>query len=82
MPQLHGGVIKDRARQLRAAGDAQVKAHLTKQIGQIHHILMENPRMGRTEQFTEVAFASDQPEGHIVTARIDGLNGQQLLAAT
>ncbi len=26
--------------------------------------------MGRTEQFTEVIFASDQPEGRIIEARI------------
>jgi threonylcarbamoyladenosine tRNA methylthiotransferase MtaB len=26
--------------------------------------------MGRTEQFTEVNFASDQPEGRIVTATV------------
>jgi len=80
MPQVHRAQIKDRAKALRAAGDAQVKAHLSKQIGQNHHILMENPRMGRTEQFTEVAFSADQPEGQIVTARITGQDGRQLLS--
>ncbi|MDT8329113.1 MAG: tRNA (N(6)-L-threonylcarbamoyladenosine(37)-C(2))-methylthiotransferase MtaB, partial [Roseovarius sp.] len=42
---------------------------------------MESPRMGRTEQFTEVSFASDHPEGQIVSARVTGLRGTQLTAA-
>jgi threonylcarbamoyladenosine tRNA methylthiotransferase MtaB len=36
--------------------------------------------MGRTEQFTEVAFAADQPEGVIVEVRIAGHDGARLLA--
>ncbi|MCM2563701.1 tRNA (N(6)-L-threonylcarbamoyladenosine(37)-C(2))-methylthiotransferase MtaB [Lutimaribacter sp. EGI FJ00015] len=81
IPQkVNGSVIKDRAARLRAAGDAQVARHLAGQHGRRHHILMENPRMGRTEQFTEVRFGSDQPEGQIVTALITGAEGQQLLA--
>ncbi|MBR2657026.1 MAG: tRNA (N(6)-L-threonylcarbamoyladenosine(37)-C(2))-methylthiotransferase MtaB [Loktanella sp.] len=80
MPAVNGRAIKDRAARLRAAGDAQVSAHLTAQIGQSHHILMESPRMGRTEQFTEVVFGTDQPESRIVTARITGVAGTQLTA--
>jgi threonylcarbamoyladenosine tRNA methylthiotransferase MtaB len=41
---------------------------------------MENPRMGRTEQFTEVDFTTDQPEGAIITARITGHTGERLTA--
>ncbi len=80
MPAVNGSAIKDRAARLRAAGDAQVSAHLTAQIGQTHQILMESPRMGRTEQFTEVVFGADQPESQIVTARITGVAGTQLTA--
>ena len=40
---------------------------------------MENPHMGRTEQFAEVRFAAAQPEGEIVTATISGFDGQQLV---
>ncbi|MDA0720282.1 MAG: tRNA (N(6)-L-threonylcarbamoyladenosine(37)-C(2))-methylthiotransferase MtaB [Proteobacteria bacterium] len=72
MPAVNSAAIKDRAAQLRAAGDAQVSTHLAAQIGRTHHILMESPRMGRTEQFTEVTFATDQPESRIVTAKITG----------
>ncbi|MFD1510779.1 tRNA (N(6)-L-threonylcarbamoyladenosine(37)-C(2))-methylthiotransferase MtaB [Lacimonas salitolerans] len=78
--RVDGPTIKARAAALRAAGDAQVARHLAGQQGQTHRVLMENPRMGRTEQFTEVTFASDRPEGQIVTATITGSSGGQLTA--
>ncbi len=79
MPQVDGRLIKDRSARLRAAGDAQVQAHLAGQIGKTHHILMENPHMGRTEQFTEVRFGTAQREGQIVTARIAATTDTQLV---
>ncbi|WP_372884573.1 tRNA (N(6)-L-threonylcarbamoyladenosine(37)-C(2))-methylthiotransferase MtaB [Shimia sp.] len=78
--QVDGNVIKSRAARLRAAGEAQVARHLADQLGKTHHILMENPHMGRTEQFTEVHFERAQPEGQIVTAKITGIRDGQLLA--
>ncbi|RBO52566.1 tRNA (N(6)-L-threonylcarbamoyladenosine(37)-C(2))-methylthiotransferase MtaB [Rhodovulum sp. BSW8] len=78
MPQVEGAAIRDRAARLRAAGDAQVARHLAAQIGLSHRILMESPRMGRTEQFTEVDFASDRPESRIVTATIAGCSETRL----
>ncbi len=80
MPQVEGGVVKTRAARLRAAGETRVTAHLSKQIGQIHNILVEKPRMGRTEQFTEVVFEQDQPEGDIISAKIAGQTKRHLLA--
>lgn len=78
--QVNGNVIKDRAARLRAAGGAQVTKHLQAQIGKTHHILMENPHMGRTEQFSEVTFDAPQTEGQIVTAKISGTTATQLKA--
>ncbi|WP_010140031.1 tRNA (N(6)-L-threonylcarbamoyladenosine(37)-C(2))-methylthiotransferase MtaB [Oceanicola sp. S124] len=78
--QVNGKAIKDRAARLRAAGDAQVASHLAAQQGRDHRVLMESPRMGRTEQFTEVHFSADQPEGQIVAARILGQGAGHLLA--
>jgi len=80
MPAVKGPVVKARAAQLRAAGDAALQRHLAAQIGQTHAILMEGSRMGRTEQFTEVRFEVDQPEGQIVAARIMAAAGTHLLA--
>jgi threonylcarbamoyladenosine tRNA methylthiotransferase MtaB len=80
MPQVRGPVIKARAARLRAAGAAALAAHLAGQQGATHRILTETPRLGRTEQFTEVAFAADQPEGVILTATITGSAGERLTA--
>ena len=80
MPQVGGAAIKDRAARLRDIGAAAVAAHLATQQGKTHRILMENPRMGRTEQFTEVDFSTDQPEGAIITAQITGHAGARLTA--
>jgi len=80
MPPVNGKLIKQRAAALRAAGAAQVNRHLFAQAGKTHNILMENARMGRTEQFTEVLFATDQPESQIVQAQITGVAGHQLTA--
>ena len=80
MPQVRGPDIKARAARLRAAGNAALARHLAAQIGRTHAILVETPRLGRTEQFAEVAFASDHPEGQILTARITGTIGARLTA--
>jgi threonylcarbamoyladenosine tRNA methylthiotransferase MtaB len=80
MPQVQGPAIKSRAARLRAAGDARVQSHLEGQIGRDHRVLMENPTMGRTEQFTEVQFATPQAEGQIVSARIKAATGRALVA--
>jgi len=79
MPAVHGTAIKERAARLRTAGEAAVAAHLSAQIGRSHHVLTESPRMGRTEGFTEVTFASDQPVGQIIRTQIDAVHGVQLL---
>lgn len=80
MPAVKGPDIKSRAARLRAMGDTALQQHLSAQIGKPHHILMESPRMGRTEQFTEVQFTTDQPEGQIITATITGAAATTLTA--
>ncbi len=80
MPAVNGTLIKERAAQLRAAGDAQVARHLAAQQGRAHQVLMESPTMGRTEQFTETHFATPQTEGAIISATITGQNAGHLLA--
>tara|TARA_R110002073_G_scaffold329075_2_gene511041 strand:- start:4038 stop:5294 length:1257 start_codon:yes stop_codon:yes gene_type:complete len=80
MPQVPGATIKARAAQLRALATALTRTHLQAQIGRDHRVLMESPRMGRTEQFTEVSFETDQPTGALVSARIAGHDTQRLLA--
>ncbi len=78
MPAVHGKAIKERAARLRDLGASQQLAHLKSQVGRAHSILLESPRMGRTEGFTEVAFGTNQPIGQIVEAKIGGVLGNQL----
>ncbi len=78
--QVNGAVIKERAARLREAGDRQVALHLAAQVGRRHKVLLENPHMGRTEQYTEVTFRDPQPEGQIVETEITGIEGTQLCA--
>ncbi len=80
MPQVPKRVAKARAARLRAAGEAAVAAHLEAQTGRAHRVLMERPRLGRTEQFAEVVFAEDRPVGEIVEARIAGHAAGRLTA--
>ena len=80
MPAVKGPDIKHRAAKLRALGSQKVAAHLKAQYGKTHAILMENPSMGRTEQFTEVMFSTPQAEGCIISAKIIGMRNQQLVA--
>ena len=78
--QVAGPAIKARAARLRAAGEVQVVRHLNAQVGRIHHILMETPRMGRTEQFAEVVFGLDQVESSIVAAKVTAVRNGKLVA--
>jgi threonylcarbamoyladenosine tRNA methylthiotransferase MtaB len=80
MPAVSGKDIKVRAARLRAAGDVAVAKHLSAQLGKTHQVLMENPRMGRTEQFTEVTFETDRLESQIITAKIIGIRENRLTA--
>ena len=78
--QVNGNTIKSRAARLRTAGETQVARHLAKQVGRSHQVLMENPHLGRTEQFTEVKFTSPQTDGKIISTRILGIDGPRLTA--
>jgi len=78
MPQVVKAEIKDRAARLRAIGDQQVAKHLAAEVGQTRRVLMENPRMGRTQGFAPVHFTTDQPVGQIVTTQITSHDGARL----
>ena len=72
MPQTDGKITKKRATALRNLGKIQVAKHLKSEIGKRHNILIETPRTGRTEQFTEVLFDTNQIPGDIVKKKILG----------
>ena len=78
MPQVVGYETKSRAAALREVGRSQVTKHLEAQVGRAHAILMENPNMGRTEQFCEVIFEQPQKESTVVMAQITGWHATHL----
>lgn len=80
MPQLDGRTIRERAARLRAAGQRRVALHLDGELGERRRILMEGPRLGRTEQFAEVEFPEGGAESGVVTATIRGRSGDRLVA--
>jgi len=81
IPQVPKAVRKERAARLRAAGEARAAAYLATQVGAAHRVLIERPRLGRTEGFAEVEFAAAQPMGAIVSATVSGATPVRLMAA-
>ena len=81
MPQVDGGAIRARAAELRAAGDAARARHLRAMAGASATLLMETPRMGRTEGFAETVLEADRPVGSLQAVTITGAEGGRLRAA-
>jgi threonylcarbamoyladenosine tRNA methylthiotransferase MtaB len=77
MPQVSGDKIKERARRLRAAGEAALQKRLASEIGATRHVLIESATQGRTEHFLPVAIAGDTP-GAVRTLTIAGDDGARL----
>jgi threonylcarbamoyladenosine tRNA methylthiotransferase MtaB len=81
MPQVPRAVAKERARRLRAKGEAALRRHLDAQVGATHRVLTESRELGRTEHFTQVALKSPAESGTMIDVTIAGHDGWQLLAA-
>src|SRR5471032_1213024 len=81
MPQVHGAVIRERAKRLRTTGEAALRGHLDSQIGAKRLVLTERGGIGRTEQFTAVRLASAVEPGTFLDLTVAGHDGRQLLAA-
>ena len=80
MPQVDGGLIRDRAARLREVGARRVARHLAEMQGRTVRLLMERPDMGRTEGFAPTRLATPARPGEIVSARITGRDASGLLA--
>ena len=81
MPQLPGGVVKERARRLRERGTLTLRRHLDGEVGTTRRVLTEAGGTGRTEQFTPVLLAAPIMPGNIVDLKIAAHDGKKLLAA-
>ncbi|ABD05071.1 MiaB-like tRNA modifying enzyme [Rhodopseudomonas palustris HaA2] len=78
MPQLDGRVVRQRAAQLRAAGEAALQKRLAAEIGATRAVLIESAAQGRTEHFIPVAIAGVAP-GDVRTMAIRGHDGVRLI---
>ncbi|WP_454615999.1 tRNA (N(6)-L-threonylcarbamoyladenosine(37)-C(2))-methylthiotransferase MtaB [Bradyrhizobium cenepequi] len=78
MPQVAGSEVKERARRLRAAGEAALRKRLAAEIGATREVLIESDRQGRTEHFLPVAINGEMP-GAVRTLAISGHDGARLL---
>jgi threonylcarbamoyladenosine tRNA methylthiotransferase MtaB len=81
MPQVRREVVKERAAQLRAAGEAAHRRHLDALAGTRQSILIERDGLGRTEGFTLAAIDRGAP-GEIVAATVGGHDGRRLIATS
>jgi threonylcarbamoyladenosine tRNA methylthiotransferase MtaB len=77
MPQIRGDAIKDRARRLRATGEAALQRRLAAEVGSTRQVLIESASQGRTEHFMPVAISGETP-GAVRTLIIAGHDGARL----
>jgi threonylcarbamoyladenosine tRNA methylthiotransferase MtaB len=77
MPQVAGEAIKERAKRLRATGEAVLRKRLTSEIGATRQVLIESGRQGRTEHFLPVAISGETP-GTVRALTMRGNDGARL----
>jgi threonylcarbamoyladenosine tRNA methylthiotransferase MtaB len=78
MPQVAGEAIKERAKRLRATGEAALQKRLAAEIGATRQVLIESRSHGRTEHFLPVAISGDTP-GAVRSLVVAGRDGARLL---
>ena len=79
MPQVEVGLIKERARRLRAAGEAALRWRLESEVGATREVLIESATQGRTQHFLPVAIDGEVP-GTVKRLAIRGSDGARLRA--
>jgi threonylcarbamoyladenosine tRNA methylthiotransferase MtaB len=78
MPQVSGEVIRERAKRLRASGEAALQKRLALEVGHVREVLIESATQGRTEHFLPVAIAGETP-GAVRRLAIVGNDGARLM---
>jgi len=80
MPQVPVPLRRERARRLRAAGDAQLARFLAAQRGREVAALVETPGRGRTEHYAPIALPLGFAAGTIARLRVADSTGDMLIA--
>jgi threonylcarbamoyladenosine tRNA methylthiotransferase MtaB len=74
MPQLHGGIIKERARQLRALGESALRQTFSKFVGTTVNVLVEEADQGiikgKTDHFAPIQLLGNAEVGSIILAKV------------
>ncbi len=81
MPQVRGEVVRERARRLREAGAARLRAHLDRQVGRPIEMLTERGGTARAADFTPMRLHSVLPPGRLLMLAASGHDGQKLIQA-
>ncbi len=83
MPQLSGGIIKERARQLREEGDMAQKRTFGRFIGQIVNVLVEESEdgiiKGKTDHFAPIQIPGSASIASVIPVKIVENTNQHLL---
>ena len=82
MPQLDGGLIKQRAANLRETAQSQFRNWLARQHGQTARVLVEKPGEGRAENFARIRLDAKHESGALVDVKINGNDGLMLIGET
>lgn len=82
MPQIARNIRKERASILRAEGTKALERFYAKHQGQQARILVENDNKGHSENFIPVQFLSYQEPGTIVTAILQGIEKEMMIAVS
>ena len=77
MPQVAGNAVKERAKRLRAAGEAALRKRLAAEAGSTRQVLIESGKQGRTEHFLPVAISGEEP-GAVRALTMTGHDGTRL----
>jgi threonylcarbamoyladenosine tRNA methylthiotransferase MtaB len=77
MPQVAGNVVRERAKRLRASGEAALQRRLASEQGRTRQVLIESANQGRTEHFIPVAISGEAP-GAVRSLTVTGNDGARL----
>jgi threonylcarbamoyladenosine tRNA methylthiotransferase MtaB len=79
MPQLDPGLVRERARQLRQAGEAALSAELARRVGDAGAVLLERPGRGRADCYAGVRCDGPAAVGAVCRMRFVGATGSELI---
>ena len=80
MPQVPAPLRKERARRLRAAGEAAAGRFLESRVGLTERVAVEKEGVGRTEQFAPARLEGPAPPGSVRRARVRRVEKERLVA--